>query len=61
MCYHWFARGNTMYEVEFYYDKNDKSEIIEYLDDLKVKGETSKTDRINRDKILAYIISLKQY
>jgi len=50
-----------MYEVEFYYDSNNKSEIVEYLDELKEKGETSKNERINRDKILAYIIALKQY
>lgn len=50
-----------MYEVEFYRDKNGKSEIVEYLDKLKEKGETSKRDRVNRDKILAYIIALKQY
>jgi len=50
-----------MYEVEFYRDKNDKSEIVEYLDELKEKGETSKNERINRDKILAYMIALKQY
>ena len=50
-----------MYEVEFYEDKNGKSEIVEYLDDLKVKGATSKNERVNRDKILAYIIALKQY
>ena len=50
-----------MYEVKFYRDKNGKSEIVEYLDDLKVKGATSKNERVNRDKILAYIIALKQY
>ena len=31
-----------MYEVEFYRDKNGKSEIVDYLDDLKVRGSTSK-------------------
>ena len=50
-----------MYEVEFYRDRNGKSEIVEYLDELKKKGETSKNERINRDKILAYMIALKQY
>ena len=50
-----------MFEVEFYRDKNGKSEIIEYLDDLKAKGETSKNERINRNKILAYMIALKHY
>jgi len=51
----------AMYEVEFYRDKNGKSEIVDYLDDLKKKGETSKNERINRDKILAYMIALKEY
>jgi len=50
-----------MYEVAFFYDKNGKSEIVEYLDSLGERAATSKTDRINRDKILAYIIALKAY
>lgn len=50
-----------MYEVEFYYDKHGKSEIVDYLDSLKVKSKTSKTDRINREKILAYIGALQKY
>jgi phage-related protein len=50
-----------MYEVEFYRDKNDKSEIVEYLDELKEKGEKSKNERVNHEKILAYILALKQY
>ena len=50
-----------MYGVEFYHDKNGKSEIVDYLDDLKIRGNTSKNERINRDKILAYIVALEQY
>jgi len=50
-----------MYEVKFYRDKNGKSEIVEYLDELKRKGETSKNERVNRDKILAYIGALEQF
>jgi len=50
-----------MYEVEFYRDRNGRSEIVDYLDELKEKGETSKSERVNRDKILAYMIALKQY
>ena len=50
-----------MYEVKFYRDKNGKSEIVEFLDELKEKGETSKNERVNRDKILAYIGALEQY
>ena len=40
-----------LYEVEFYYDKNGKSGIVDFLDELKAKSKTSKTDRINREKI----------
>jgi phage-related protein len=50
-----------MYEVEFYHDRNGKSDIVDYLDQLKVKGEKSKSDRINHDKILAYLQALKEY
>ncbi len=50
-----------MHEVEFYKDRNGKSEIVEYLDGLKNKSDTSKNERINRDKILAYILALKEY
>ena len=50
-----------MYEVRFYRNRNGISEIVEYLDDLKEKGETSKNERINRDKILAHIGALEQY
>lgn len=48
-----------LYEIEFYYDKNGKSEIVDFLDELNSK--TSKTDRINREKILAYIGALSRY
>lgn len=50
-----------MYDVEFYYDKSGKSEIVNFLDDLQVKAQTSKTARINREKILTYIGALSQY
>lgn len=50
-----------MYDVEFYYDKNGKSEIVEYLDMLTDKAKTSKTDRINREKILTYIGALERF
>ena len=50
-----------MYKVKFYRDKNGESEIVDYLDELKQRGLTSKTDRINRDKILAYMAALEQY
>ena len=46
-----------MYEVKFYRDKNGESEVVNYFSKLKERGKTSKTDRINRDKILAYIFA----
>jgi phage-related protein len=51
----------TMYTVEFYRDRSGKSEIVELLDRLSAKAETSKTDRINKEKILSYIGALAKY
>lgn len=50
-----------MFEVEFYFDKHGKSEVLDFLDSLNQKSETSKTDRINREKILTYIGALQKY
>ena len=50
-----------MYEIFFYRYRNGKSDIEDFLDELKQKAETSKTDRINRNKILAYLSALSQY
>jgi len=50
-----------MFKVKFYRNQEEKSEIVEYLDELKEKGKTSKNERANRDKILAYIGALEQY
>ncbi len=49
-----------MYKVSFYL-KNGKSEIVEYLDKLKIKSEKSKDARIIRNKILSYIKTLELY
>ena len=32
-----------MYEIEFYEDKNGKSEIADYIKELNIKAATSKT------------------
>lgn len=50
-----------MYEVEFYRDGKGKSEIVDYLDELQEKAKTSKTERVNRGKILSYIGALAEY
>jgi phage-related protein len=55
----WLIEGRiVMYEVVFYRDGDGRSEIVEYLDSLNAAG---KNDRINRNKILAYIGALAQY
>lgn len=50
-----------MYEVEFYYDRHGKSEIVDFLDRLKIAAKTSKNAKINREKILAHIGALEHY
>ena len=37
-----------MFDIQFYKDKNGKSEIIDYLDDLQVKAQTSKDAKIKQ-------------
>jgi len=50
-----------VHEVIFYRDKNGNSEIVDYLDELQTRALSSKNDRINRQKILAYIDALSKY
>ena len=45
-----------MFEVMFYRDKDGKSEISDYLDDLERKSEIDKNARVNKDKISAYMM-----
>ena len=49
-----------MYEIEFYEDKNGKSEIADYIKELNIKAATSKTCRINFNKIVAYMDMLEE-
>jgi len=50
-----------MYKIDFYFDKNDKSEIVEFLKALYQSGKTNKKDRISHDKIAMYMGLLKKY
>lgn len=50
-----------MFEVIFYRDKDGKSDVEDYFRDLSAKAETSKTDRINIRKILAYLNNLSTH
>lgn len=49
-----------MYQIEFYEDKNGKSDIIDFIKDLNVKANTNKESRINFNKIVAYLDILEE-
>lgn len=55
------VKHTSMFEIVFYRDKNGKSEIVDYLDELKDKANTDKNARINKEKILAYMAVLTEY
>lgn len=48
-----------MFKVNFYYDKNDKSDVLDWL--IELSSKKSKDVRINRNKILAYIKILQEH
>ena len=50
-----------MYEVIFYSDRNGRSEIVEWLDELKITSAKNKNNRVNWEKTLAYIGVLERY
>ncbi|MBD5555314.1 MAG: type II toxin-antitoxin system RelE/ParE family toxin [Roseburia sp.] len=49
-----------MYEIEFYEDKNGKSEIVDFIRELNAKATSSKESRINFNKIVAYMDMLEE-
>jgi phage-related protein len=49
-----------MFEVRFYRDKNGYSDVLEMINSLREKSKTSKTDRINFDKIYHHIAALSK-
>ena len=50
-----------MYTVEFYEDKDGKSEVRDYLVELVKDARTDKNARINKNKIFAYIKAIEEY
>lgn len=50
-----------MYEVIFYKDRAGHEPIKDYIYELKAKASTSKQDRIQFEKIMAYIGALQEY
>ena len=50
-----------MFDIIFYKDKNGKSEILDYLDELTENAKTDKNARINKEKILSYLAALSEY
>lgn len=53
-------KGTTVYKIEFYEDKNGKSDVANFIKDLNVKAATSKESRINFNKIAAYLDMLEE-
>lgn len=53
-------RGKRMYEIIFYEDRDGKSEVAEYIRDLRMKAEKNKHSRINFEKIVAYFDLLEE-
>lgn len=54
-------KGTNMYEIEFYKDKNGKSEIADLIKNLKQKSSTNKECRIHFSKIAAYLDLLEEF
>ena len=50
-----------MYEIIFYKDKNGREFLKDYIYDLFKRGETNKIDKINAEKIIAYVKVLEKY
>lgn len=50
-----------MFKVIFYKDRGGSEPIKDFLVDLSQKAQTSKNDRIQYNKISAYIRSLQMY
>jgi phage-related protein len=50
-----------LYTIEFYEDKNGKSEIRDYFWELSEKAKTDKNARINKEKILSYVEALIKF
>ncbi|MDE6602461.1 MAG: type II toxin-antitoxin system RelE/ParE family toxin [Lachnospiraceae bacterium] len=50
-----------MYEIEFYEDRNGKSEIADFIKELNRKSFTNKESRINFNKVVAYLDLLEEF
>ena len=50
-----------MFDVDFYEDKQGNQPVKEVLISLRDKGKTSKSERIQYQKMLAYIRTLENY
>jgi phage-related protein len=50
-----------LFDIDFYRSSNGRSDVLEYIKELYEKSATSKTDRINHKKIMAYIGLLEDY
>lgn len=54
-------RGVILYNIIFYEDDKGKSEVRDYIRDLREKSINNKDSRINFNKIVAYLDCLQEY
>ncbi len=54
-------KGDNMYQIIFYEDKKGQSEVADYIQGLRIKSATSKTERVNFNKVVAYFDMLEEY
>lgn len=50
-----------MFDIIFYKDRNGNEPIKDYLMELREKAQTNKNDRIQFNKVTAYIRALQEY
>jgi phage-related protein len=51
---------NILFEIDFYRDNNNISDVLEFINILKQQAETNKNTRINFEKIMTYINYLSE-
>ena len=53
--------GGAMFKIEFYETPDGRSELLEFIDDLRMKAAASKDARIQHKQIALYIQLLEDY
>jgi phage-related protein len=50
-----------LFDIDFYRGADGRSDVLDYIAELSKKSASSKTDRINYNKIVAYIGLLEEH